>query len=120
MVGSNILYEYDYGTGKNISSVNASNNVMIGSNILENDNIDNLVTTNNILIGKDIKREDKTSDLSNSITIGNTKAINNQTTIGNNNINSTVIYGDLIVVGTDGIKRKIKFNDDNTCSWEVV
>ena len=44
----------------------------------------------------------------------------NTTVVGNASIQKTKVYGDLIVEGSDHVKRKIVFNADNTCSWEVV
>lgn len=44
----------------------------------------------------------------------------NQTVIGNDAIVETIVRGDLIVKGTDGIKRQIVFNDDGSCTWVTV
>lgn len=44
----------------------------------------------------------------------------NQSVIGNPDTAETKVYGDLIVEGTDSVKRRIVFNNDNTCSWEAV
>lgn len=44
----------------------------------------------------------------------------NQTVIGNDSTVETIVRGDLIVKGTDGIKRQIVFNQDGTCSWIQV
>ena len=41
----------------------------------------------------------------------------NQVVLGNDLVTETLIKGDLIVRGTDGIKRQIVFNDDGSCSW---
>lgn len=32
----------------------------------------------------------------------------------------TLVFGNLVVSGTDGIKRQIIFNDDGTCTWIAV
>lgn len=45
---------------------------------------------------------------------------NDQTVVGNENTVETKVYGDLVVEGTDHVKRKLVFNADNTCSWEVI
>ena len=44
----------------------------------------------------------------------------NVTLIGRKNTKMTRVYGDFQVQGADGIKRKIIFNEDGTCSWEKV
>lgn len=44
----------------------------------------------------------------------------NQSVIGNSDTEETKVYGDLVVEGTDGVKRRIVFNNDNSCSWEVI
>ena len=43
-----------------------------------------------------------------------------QTMIGGTNTTETVVKGNFIVQGTDGIKRQIVFNADGTCSWTTV
>lgn len=60
--------------------------------------------------------------LTNSIAIGH-KAVaekSNQTVIGNSTTSETKVFGDLIVQGSDGIKRQIVFNSDGICSWEII
>ena len=44
----------------------------------------------------------------------------NQMVLGGNNITETLCKGDLVVRGTDGVKRQIVFNADGTCSWVAV
>jgi hypothetical protein len=60
--------------------------------------------------------------LNDVICIGNystaTKA--GQTVIGGARTVETIVKGDFIVLGTDGIKRQIVFNEDGTCSWTAV
>ncbi len=43
-----------------------------------------------------------------------------QAVIGSDAITETVLKGDLIVRGTDGVYRQIVFNVDGTCSWIAV
>ena len=43
-----------------------------------------------------------------------------QTMIGGANTTETVVKGNLIVQGTDGVNRQIVFNADGTCSWTTV
>lgn len=43
-----------------------------------------------------------------------------QVVIGADSIVETVLKGDLVVRGTDGVMRQIVFNDDGTCSWTEV
>jgi hypothetical protein len=44
----------------------------------------------------------------------------NQAIFGNSDTTETKVFGNFIVEGTDHVKRKIVFNNGNTCSWEVV
>lgn len=43
-----------------------------------------------------------------------------QTVIGGYKTVETVVLGDFIVQGTDGVKRQIVFNADGTCTWTAV
>jgi hypothetical protein len=51
---------------------------------------------------------------------GATATKNYQAVIGADNITETLIKGDLVVRGTDGVMRQIVFNADGTCSWTAV
>lgn len=75
---------------------------------------------NNIFIGA--QADTSVANVTNAISIGRDTLVDksNQTVIGNTNTTETKIYGDLIAVGSDGIARRVVFNQDNTCSWEVV
>ncbi len=45
----------------------------------------------------------------------------NQVVIGSSgDTKETRVFGDFIVVGTDGVKRQIVFNEDGTCTWTEV
>lgn len=59
---------------------------------------------------------------SNSIGIGYNAVVekSNQAVFGNENITETKVFGNLIVRGTDGVKRQIVFNEDGTCTWTAV
>lgn len=69
-----------------------------------------------------------TPSASNIVTIDNCIAIgadavvekSNQAVIGNNEIEETKVFGNLVVEGSDGIKRQIIFNADGTCSWQTL
>ena len=73
-------------------------------------------TNNAISIGSNAKAR------SGSIAIGagtaNTKE--NQVMLGGSNIEEMVVYGNLIVIGTDGIERTVQFNTDGTVTWKRV
>ena len=43
-----------------------------------------------------------------------------QTVIGGEGTTETLVYGNLVVQGTDGVQRQIVFNADGTCSWSPV
>lgn len=66
--------------------------------------------------------KNSTNGLNNTIVIGsNAQATKeNQTVIGNGETEETLIRGDLVVRGIDGVRRRIIFNSDNTCSWETI
>ena len=57
-----------------------------------------------------------------SVAIGSGAATtkNNQVVIGSDTIAETLLKGNLVVRGTDGVKRQIVFNADGTCSWVAV
>ena len=44
----------------------------------------------------------------------------NQAVIGSPEITESRVFGDLVVQGTDGVERKITFNEDGTCSWVPI
>lgn len=77
----------------------STSNVAIGRNAMPTAK----VYINNIAIGKDADCDK-----------------DNQAVIGNDSTIETIVRGDLIVKGTDGIKRQIVFNQDGTCSWIQV
>lgn len=43
-----------------------------------------------------------------------------QVVIGSDSVTETLLKGNLVVRGTDGIMRQIVFNSDGTCSWTTV
>ena len=57
-----------------------------------------------------------------SIAIGHNVATtkSNQVVIGKDSTAETLLKGNLVVRGTDGVKRQIVFNTDGTCSWTTV
>lgn len=69
-----------------------------------------------------------TPSASNQVEIDNVVAIganataekSNQAVIGNSKITETKVYGDLVVQGSDGVKRRVIFNADGSCSWESL
>lgn len=87
-------------------------NILIGANT-------DLVgpVTNSVIIGRNSISHGK-----NSIVIGSDMVCDkpNQTIIGNQLTSEAIIYGDLIVRGSDGQYRKIVFKNDGSCAWEVV
>lgn len=54
------------------------------------------------------------ADKSNQVVLGNYSE-----TLGDGTV-ETKVHGDLVVRGTDGVNRRIVFNQDNSISWEVV
>lgn len=111
----------------------ASDNVIVGRNacasvktiesavVIGNDALLNSTrAARSIIIGADAGRQKNAYN--DVICIGNfseaTKA--GQTILGGYKTVETVVRGDFIVLGTDGVKRKIVFNTDGTCSWTAV
>lgn len=97
----------------------------------------NTQTTHNVFIGSDAGRSVSngwantaigassfcnTSDLSKAVAIGYnaqpTKS--NQVMLGGDHITETVIKGDLVVRGSDGVYRQIVFNDDGSIGWAAA
>lgn len=70
-----------------------------------------------------IGRQATTNGYSQSTAIGaNASATrSNQVVIGSSgDTKETRVFGDFIVVGTDGVRRQIVFNEDGTCTWTEV
>ena len=40
--------------------------------------------------------------------------------LGGSNIEEMVVYGNIIVIGSDGIERTVQFNTDGTVTWKRV
>lgn len=115
--------EGDYNTAVGIgagywsddNSPTGSRNTMIGSHSgqASGDGSDN------VAIGYFAKA---TSGLNHTIAIGSCAKAekDGQTVIGTENTVETKIYGDFVIRGSDGINRKIVFNEDNSVSWVIV
>lgn len=96
---------------------NVYNNVAIGARAL----INALTGSNgNVAIGHNALISYKLYE--NCIAIGEGVDCdkNNQTIIGNDKTEETIVRGDFIVKGADGIKRQIVFNQDGTCRWVAL
>lgn len=96
---------------------NVYNNVAIGARAL----INALTGSNgNVAIGHNALISYKRYE--NCIAIGEGVDCdkNNQTIIGNDKTEETIVRGDFIVKGADGIKRQIVFNQDGTCRWVAL
>ena len=59
---------------------------------------------------------------SDSVAIGCNAKVSksNQVVIGSDTVTETIVKGNLIVRGTDGVKRQIVFNEDGTIGWVAV
>lgn len=110
------------GRNAGLCRTGTNNNVMIGSNAGKQLSSDKTKTQGSelTLIGAGTSTAEV--GFSKSIAIGwNSKVTkSNQAVIGTEQLVETVLHGDLIVVGTDGVKRRIKFNDGGTLGWEAV
>ena len=92
-----------------------SRNTMVGAHSGQTDG----AGSDNVAIGYFAKA---TNGLNHTIVIGGgiTAQKDGQTIIGNGGTVETLVMGDFIVHGTDGVKRQIVFNADGTCSWLAV
>lgn len=110
----------------------AKNNIFIGNNSGYNnksgycntyigDGAGKSVTTGyfNTIIGRNA---DLPANANNVVVIGDgAKATKSkQAVIGADNITETLVKGNLVVRGTDGVYRQVVFNTDGTCSWVAV
>lgn len=95
----------------------ANNNIAIGNNATigsgSNTSAD-LEVANSVCLGANAKAR-KTNSI--AIGYGADASKENQTVIGNSSTTETRVFGDLVLKGTDGVARKIVFNQDGTCSW---
>lgn len=109
-------------------SNNRFNNIFIGSNagrttagynnIAIGNSAENGAYDNNIAIGANANNASKDRCIAIGNGAKNTK--HNQTVIGADDVVETVLKGDLVVRGTDGVMRQIVFDADGTCRWEAV
>ncbi len=74
----------------------------------------------NTAIGTQTQNDDADIDYSTAIGYQAKCDKSNQVVIGRKETVETKLYGDLIVTGTDGVKRQIVFNADGTCMWEAL
>lgn len=110
----------------------AKNNIFIGNNSGYNnksgycntyigDGAGKSATTGyfNTIIGRNA---DLPANANNVVVIGDgAKATKSkQAVIGADNITETLVKGNLVVRGTDGVYRQVVFNTDGTCSWTAV
>lgn len=73
-------------------------------------------------LGSDVLGADSYGGYRKSTAIGyNAKATkNDQVVIGGDDVVETLLKGNLVVRGTDGVYRQIIFNADGSCSWETI
>lgn len=114
--------------GNNVTT--AKSNVVVGQNAGYNITNGSMNTFIGSEAGKNstswgstaIGAQADTGAYSKSIAIGYqakaTKSL--QAVLGSDDITQTLLKGDLVVRGTDGVKRQIVFNEDGTCSWTGV
>lgn len=102
--------------GASAGGKNGDNNVVIGKEAFTG----NGGGSRHIAIGYRAGKLPQT--MSDTIAIGAyaTPTKTGQTVIGGNRTVETVVVGDFIVRGTDGVSRKVIFNQDGTCRWEAV
>lgn len=110
------------GRNAGLCRTGTNNNVMIGSNAGKQLSSDKTKTQGSelTLIGAGTSTAEV--GFSKSIAIGwNSKVTkSNQAVIGTEQLVETVLHGDLIVVGTDGVKRKLSCDSDGSVRWTTV
>lgn len=74
-------------------------------------------SNNNVFIGHLANR---VADSANNNIVIAIAEKDNQTVIGNDSTEETKVYGDLIVTGTDKVKRQIIFSSYGSCRWTTV
>ena len=109
MIGENAGYKIKNGY-QNIS-------IGVGATAAENGNFNTLVGANT--------SHANGINCSTAIGYGSVATKTNQVVIGKHNgawgdTTETLVCGNLVVYGTDGVKRQIVFNADGTCSWTEV
>ncbi len=114
------------------NNTTGSRNVAMGGSALYNNTTGGFNTVIGHNSGQTIVKEnyntllgyntDVATDVEGSIAIGrSTKATkSNQAVFGSDTIVETLLKGNLIIRGTDGIYRQIIFNDDGSCSWSNI
>jgi hypothetical protein len=110
--GTNCIY---IGSGAGIKDLRTGN-IVIGNGAFREAEYGN----NNIVIGNGAYSGSSSYDWCTIIGVGAQPDKAKQTVIGNSRTVETKVYGDFVVQGTDGIKRKIIFNEDGTCSWSTL
>ena len=110
--GTNCIY---IGTGAGIKDLRTGN-IVIGNGAFREAEYGN----NNIVIGNGAYSGSSSYNGCTIIGDGAQPDKAKQTVIGNSGTVETKVYGDFVVQGTDGIKRKIIFNEDGTCSWSTL
>lgn len=92
-----------------------SRNTMVGAHSGQTDD----AGSDNIAIGYFAKAQ---NGLNHTIAIGNGVVAekDGQTILGSWSTTETVIRGNLIVMASDGTKRRIVFEPDGGCSWKIV
>lgn len=123
VIGSNAVYDADYldmsvviGSTAGEKIVGGESVVAIGYNAFGRTER----ASRSIAIGDHAGNH--TGSFNDVICIGNysTAYKSGQTFIGGARTVETVVKGDFFVLGTDGVKRQIVFNEDGTCSWTAV
>lgn len=93
-----------------------TNNIFVGTNAGKT----GTTSYNNIIIGSDADVHSTGAGQVIVIGSGAKSTKNKQVVLGNDSIVETVLKGDLVVRGTDGVRRQIVFNEDGTCTWVVL
>lgn len=105
------------GTSAGARLSNSNNNVIIGNGA---GNYKDLLTGwGNTIIGASANTSGNFSQVT-VIGQGANATKHKQAVIGGDSTVETVLKGDIIIRDTAGVKRKLIFNEDGTCSWETV
>lgn len=98
--------------------VTGNQNVAVGAYALQGDS--EYAGKYNTAIGYGAQNSDIEVDNATAIGANASCDKSNQVVIGNDDVEETKLKGDLILCGTDGIRRQIVFNSDGSCNWKNV
>lgn len=138
-IGEDALYELTTGAHNTAVGIRAMQNLLTGNRntVVGGGSAVNVTTgNNNTVVGQNSGNE-ITGESGNTLIgywtsiaegVENATAIgrgakaekSNQVVVGSDTVTETLVKGNLVIRGTDGVSRRIVFNTDGTCRWVTV